>query len=499
MNEKSKDFFLGVRKTLVKPASKTIISSLMSIFIGIIIGFILMLVTMAFTPDADPLTGLGTIFAGPFAGALPLLSFGNMLFYAVPLVFTGLSVAVAYKTGLFNIGAPGQFYMGSMCSLLIALNIDTTGNRVAGIFVWLLALIVGCLAGMLWGALVGIFKGFFNINEVIVCIMLNWIAANVVSWVFSLNPSIINSSSGKSGYLITTAVTGNGTPHIGLDKLFGQGSSNSLLDLSIIIAIIMCVLIWILLSKTTIGFSLKATGSNRNAARYAGINDKDRIIMSLTFAGGLAALGGAFYYLNPGIEFVWNSAYQNLPAYGFNGIPVALLANCNPFGVFFAALFVRYLTSAGSALTLAGYNKYLADIIIAVIIYLAGFTNFFKSLIDKFGKKKDEWYAKAGYYFMIIKDDDINAETPSEDAPKLDDKQIEEQYLNEIVEDVNSKPKKKNHLKTFFINVNDYFKYLNNKYIKRKKDPMSATLDPNYKEENEEKPSKEINEEGGNK
>ncbi len=175
-----------------KDGTKSVYASVISIFIGLFIGFLTMVVC-SFAPNAngDPFSGLLYLFAGPFSSSIqPLKELGMMLFYAGPLIFTGLSVAVAYKTGLFNIGAPGQFLMGTMGSLLIALNINTTGNRMAGVLVWLLALFVGILLGALWSLIPGLLKAFFGINEVIICIMSNWIAANIVSWVFSL-PSLI--------------------------------------------------------------------------------------------------------------------------------------------------------------------------------------------------------------------------------------------------------------------------------------------------------------------
>ena len=244
---------------------------------------------------------------------------------------------------------------------------------------WILALVVGALFGMIWGAIPGFFKAFFNVNEVIVCIMTNWIAANIVSWVFGAMPNLINSDSGKSGYLITTAVTGNGTPKIGLDKLF----SGSYLDLGIVVAVLLAIVIYVMLTKTTFGYELRACGANKYGARYAGMNEKRNIILSMAIAGGLAAVGGAIYYLNPGIEFKFSSAYSKLPDYGFNGIPAALLGSSNPIAVIFVSLFIRYLSIGGDNLTSAGYNKYIADIIIALIIYFAGFSRLFNDILSR--------------------------------------------------------------------------------------------------------------------
>ena len=113
------------------------------------------------------------------------------------------------------------------------------------------------------------------------------------------------------------------------------------------------------------------------------MNEKRNIILSMGIAGGLAALGGALYYLNPGIEFKWDSAYQSLPDYGFNGIPAALLGSNNPIAVIFVALFIRYLNMGGGNLPSAGFNKYIADVIIALIIYFAGFSKLFKDILSR--------------------------------------------------------------------------------------------------------------------
>ena len=153
--------------------------------------------------------------------------------------------------------------------------------------------------------------------------------------------------------------------------------------IGIIIAIIIAINVWVFMNKTTLGYAMKACGLNKNAAKYAGINDKKNIVLCMAISGGLAAIGGALYHLNGNIEYCYNSAYQVLPSWGFNGIPVAFLANCNPIAVIFSAMFVRYLNTSGSYLPIVGYNQYFADIIIAVIIYLAGFTRFFFERIEK--------------------------------------------------------------------------------------------------------------------
>lgn len=378
-------------RILRSEATRSIVSSILCIIGGILVGAIILILLAAFSEDipmSDAFSGLLIILGGPFAsgnaGSI-LFNLGDMLLETAPLMMTGLSVAIAFKTGLFNIGAPGQYLMGAMSSLLVALSIPT--NEHNAFFVWLLALIAGVLSGMLWGAIPGFFKAVFNVNEVIVCIMTNWIAANTVSWIFSITGErYVNIAETKTKFIRTTASNGVSTAKLGLDKLF-PGSN---IDISIFIVILVAVVMYIMINKTTFGYELKACGYNKNAARYAGMNEKRNVILSMAIAGGLAAGGAALWYLNGRNDFLWNT-YSSLPSEGFNGIPAALLASNNPIGVIFSSLFLRYVDKGG--FNLAGYtafNEYVSDLIIAVIVYFAGFSKLFRDmLVMKKKKKKD--------------------------------------------------------------------------------------------------------------
>ncbi|MBE6913600.1 MAG: ABC transporter permease [Ruminococcaceae bacterium] len=388
-----------------------LLSSLLSIVIGLVVGGLIVLLVGAGNKSigiTGAWEGLRLIFAGILstgrdaAGSLTWgfnpANVGNMLFRAVPVIMTGLSVAVAFKTGLFNIGAPGQYLMSTMVTLIIALSIPTTAVP-AGL-VWLLAFVGGMVAGALWGAIPGIVKAFLNINEVLACIMTNWIAANLVTWVFdgSVYRNVVENT--KTGYIYSTAygltevdgvwtyVKGNGvqTAKMGLDKIFPGSQVNG----GIIIAILLAVLVWVLMSKTTLGYQLKACGSNRHAARYAGINDKRNIVLSMAIAGSMAGAAASLYYLSGNTEFYWNT-YQSLPAVGFNGIPVALLAMSNPIGVIFSGVFMAMLDIVGLQLTnLTAYNEFITDVIIAVIVYLSAFSLVIRTLLTARKKSRDD-------------------------------------------------------------------------------------------------------------
>ena len=354
-------------KTLLKKDGvKSFVATLMSIFIGIFIGFLIML----YKPS-NAFVGLKYLLLGSFSNAPKTI--GDALFDATPLIMTGLSVAFAYKVGLFNIGAPGQYLMGTLFSLLVALNFHGPVW-----LVWVCAVLAGAVGGALWGAIPGLFKAFLNINEVIASIMCNWIAINFVAWIFSgssmTNPSI-NSYVQKP-----IDVTGVTNPKLGLDKIF-VGSQK--IDCTILIAIAIAIIAYIIMNKTTFGFELQATGKNKFAAKYAGIKDKRNIALSMIIAGSFAGLGAAMYWLSNQNAYQWQNT-SSLPAVGFNGIPVALLASSNPIGVILSAYFIAHINIGGFYVTSnTVYNEKITDIIVAVVVYLSAFSMLFKGQITK--------------------------------------------------------------------------------------------------------------------
>ncbi|MCR5663286.1 MAG: ABC transporter permease [Oscillospiraceae bacterium] len=405
-----------------KDGTKKLLASLVSILIGLIVGSIVVLI-VGLTNSRIGLKGawegIRLIFVGIFStgrdagGALTWgfnpTNFGDMLFRAMPLIMTGLSVAVAYKTGLFNIGAPGQYLMGTMASLMVALSLPTA--KMGAFLVWLIAFLAGMIAGALWGAIPGAMKALLNINEVLACIMTNWIAANVVTWAFDGSVFRNMAEGTKSGYVYKTTYNGVATAKLGLDKLFPGSQVNG----GILVAILVAIGMYILINKTTLGFQLKACGSNRHAARYAGIQDKRNIILSMAIAGALSGAGAALYWLSGNTEFFWTT-YQSLPAIGFNGIPVALLAVNNPIGVIFSGIFMSMLNVIGLQMSnLTAYNEYLTNIIIAVIVYLSAFALVIRMLFEGRGKKRSAAKTEAKSAA-----EEAKAETPKENAPEPD-------------------------------------------------------------------------------
>ena len=402
-----------------KPGIRSVLASVISILIGLLAGSVLIFFVGLFNPAISAKgtwEGIQLVNAGLFSigrnasGALTFgfnpTNIGNMLFRATPLVLTGLSVAVAFKTGLFNIGAPGQYLAGTCATLFIALSLSTGGGALydwqvaqgmtpAVIFpawlVWTLALLGGMMAGAIWGAIPGMLKSLLNINEVLACIMTNWIAANLVTWAFDVS-SLKNVIEGtKTSYIYKTSFNNVETSKMGLDKLFPSSQVNG----GILIAIILAVVVYILLTRTTFGYQLKACGSNRFAARYAGIQDKRNIVLSMAIAGSLAGAAGALYALSGNTEFFWTT-YQQLPAVGFNGIPVALLASNHPIGVIFTGIFMSMLDICGLQLTkFTAFNEYITDVIIAVIVYMSAFALLIKTMLGKRRRKTEAVVDKA--------------------------------------------------------------------------------------------------------
>ncbi len=380
-----------------KEGTKKLLASLISILMGLFLGAVLMVVVGLSKPTigtSDIFKGVQMIFAGiltkgqdafgNLAWGYNPQNLGNMLFRATPIIMTGLSVAVANKTGLFNIGAPGQYLMGTMASLFISVGLSNETFPVW--LLWIMAFLGGAIAGALWGAIPGLLKAFLNINEVLACIMTNWISAYVVSWAFSVSnlKNIVEGT--KTAYIYKTSFNGVSTPKMGLDKIFPGSQVNG----GILIAIVIAIGMYVLMNKTTLGYQLKACGANRHAARYAGINDKRNIVLSMAIAGALAASGASLYWLAGNTEFYWNT-YQALPAEGFDGISVALLAINNPIGCIFTGTFLSMLKVVGSQLAgVTAYNEYITDVIIGCIVYFSAFSLMIRMLLTNKKKKVAE-------------------------------------------------------------------------------------------------------------
>lgn len=358
------------------PALVSILASIISIVVGLVLGFILLLVL---NPSK---AGVG-ITAMLTTGVSSLDQFGKVLYQAAPLMLCGLSVGFAFKTGLFNIGASGQYTIGAFCALLGAIQFQLP---------WFLCLILAMIGGGIWGIFPGLFKSKFNVNEVITSIMFNWIAMFLVNLLLANMPKMLASAWGASNSDRTAALAKANPsaiiPKAGLNKLFGN---SSWINISVFIAILVAVIIWFILQKTTFGYELKACGMNKEASKYAGINANRNIVFSMIIAGALAGLGGGLYYLAGTIQYV---LVKSILGMGFNGIPVALLANSNPLGTIFSSLFISFIQVGGSAMQ-PNFSSEATDIVIAVIIYLAAFSLLMKMMLSNLLKRKGKEGKKA--------------------------------------------------------------------------------------------------------
>ena len=252
-------------------------SSILAIICGLLFGLIILLASN----PSQAYGGFMMILQGGFTDGIQ--GIGQMLYYATPIIMTGLSVGFAFQTGLFNIGAPGQFTVGAYVAILIGVKCTFLP---AGIHCFV-AIVGAALAGALWGMVPGLLKAFRNVNEVIASIMMNYIGMYLVNML--IQRTIYDQVKNQSMAVASTA----NLPKAGLDKIF----PNSDINVGILIVIAFVILIYVILNRTTFGYELKACGKNPNASKYAGINAKRNIVLSMVIAGALSGIGGALLYL----------------------------------------------------------------------------------------------------------------------------------------------------------------------------------------------------------
>lgn len=340
-------------------------SSILAIIAGLIFGYIILLISN----PSQATNGFLMILQGGFTDGISGIA--QVLYLAAPIIMTGLSVGFAFKTGLFNIGATGQFTMGAFAAVLVGVKCTFLPDSIH----WLVAVLASMVAGAIWGLLPGILKAFCNVNEVITCIMMNYIGMYAVN--LGISTFIYDQVKNQSKPVVEAAKL----PKAGMDSLF-PGTN---LNVGIIIAIVFVVITYIILNKTTFGYELKACGKNAFASKYAGINAKKNIIMSMAIAGALSGLGGALVYLAGSGKYM--QVLDVLASEGFNGIAVALLGLSNPIGILFAGLFIAHITYGGYNMQLFDFVPEVIDMIIAVIIYCGALSLLFKLLIRKVSTK----------------------------------------------------------------------------------------------------------------
>ena len=365
------------RSLLRNGAVQTLLASLVCIILGLLIGYVVLLIINP-SGAGQAIVNIIKNFMYYPSQVKALQYFGSTLVKTAPLLLCALSVLFAYKVGLFNIGAAGQYVAGAGASLYFAL-----GLHMPWYVCVLAAVIVAAVLAMISGAL----KAYFNVNEVISCIMLNWIALYTVNMLLnkvkdSSSPYTINLTSENPGAMI---------PSMGLGALF---ANNKYVTIALPLSVIVAILVWVILEKTKLGFELRATGLNKQAAKYCGMREKYNTILTMAIAGGLAGMGAAFYYLT-GME-QWAVTQTSVPGMGFNGIAAAFLGGLHPIGTVFASYFIQHITSGGAYVDKSMYCAQISDLISALIIYLCGFVFFFKIWLNRMLDKRDEKRAAEG-------------------------------------------------------------------------------------------------------
>jgi general nucleoside transport system permease protein len=274
-------------------------------------------------------------------------SFLGMLVYVTPMLFTGLAVAIAFRCGLFNIGVEGQFTVGMISASIIGL--------ITGMSSWVhvvMVIVGGALAGGIWGLVPGYLKAKKGINEVIISIMLNYIALHVANWV-SLRSALTVKGTNAMPVIEESA------------QLFRLGGPSVRLNISIFIALSCVIIVNFIINRTKTGYELRAVGQNKFAAEYAGISIPKNFMLAMMISGAIAGVGGATHLA--GIQLRGQSM-SGLLNYGFDGIAVALLARNNPIGCIVSAVLFGVLRASGPMLQIQGIPKEIVYLIQSIII-----------------------------------------------------------------------------------------------------------------------------------
>ncbi len=363
------------RNLLKNDGIQSLLAALICVVLGMLIGFVVLL----FINPAGAGEAILTVMKNFFTYSkteTQMKYFGSTLVNTAPLLMCSLSILFCYKVGLFNIGAAGQYVAGACMSLYAAL---------AWNLPWWLCMLLAMAGGAVLGVISGLLKSYCNVNEVISGIMLNWIT------LYLTNMLLTQVKEPTSPYTITVAHANPSAiiPSIGLGNLF---SGNQYVGLSIPLSVLIAVLVWVVLEKTRFGYELKATGNNKNAARYCGMAEKRNTILTLAIGGALAGLGAAMLYLT-GFE-QWQCSQSAVPAMGFNGIAAAFLGGLSPIGSILASYFIQHITLGGAYVDKSMYCSQISDLISAIIIYLCGFMAFMKYAMNRSIARREEKQAQ---------------------------------------------------------------------------------------------------------
>ena len=361
-----------MKKNILKNSGvQSLLASLVCVILGLLIGYIVLLFI---NPDGagEAITDVMKNFLTYSKPETQVKYLGNTLVKTAPLLMCSLSILFAYKVGLFNIGAAGQYCIGVALSLYAAL---------AWGWSWLPCMLLAMLGGALLGAISGLLKSSCNVNEVISGIMLNWIVLYLTNMLLTQ----VKEDTSPYTFVLSHKNASAILPSLGLGSLF---NGNQYVGLALPLSIVIAILVWVVLEKTRIGYELRATGNNKNAAKYCGMAEKRNIIMTLAISGMLAGLGAAMLYLT-GYE-QWQCSTSSVPGMGFNGIAAAFLGGLNPIGAILASFFIQHITAGGAYVDKSMYCAQISDLISSIIIYLCGFVLFMKYAMNTAIAKREE-------------------------------------------------------------------------------------------------------------
>lgn len=332
-----------------------------SVFLGLLVGGIIMLLS-----GYNPIEGYKALWMGAFGDSFTI---GETVRRTTPLILTGLAIAFAFRSGLFNIGAEGQVIVGWLAAVTVGLFID------APMIIHLpLAMLAGMVAGAFWGFIPGLLKAKLGVHEVIVTIMMNYIALYVSNEIVR---SVLTDHGTKTEQVAPTASLAS--------EWLQTLTMYSRVHYGFLIAIFAAVIMWFIIERTTIGYELKAVGYNQHASKYAGMNVSKNIMVSMAASGAFAGLAGVMEGLGTYGNIHLMSGFTNL---GFDGIAVALLGANNAFGVILSAiLFGSLKEGAGQMPTSAGVPTELVDIIIALIIFFVASSYIIRWALLRFKKE----------------------------------------------------------------------------------------------------------------
>lgn len=289
---------------------------------------------------------------------------GTYILKLVPIILTGISVMFAFKTGLFNIGAEGQFIVGSAVAVFLGINL-----KLPSVIFPIFVLIMSGIAGALYGMIPGILKAWRNVHEVVICIMLNYVAlygANLY-------------------YAIAGGEGASKTPKVNPDSTIGSIFDNFDISWGIVVAILGLVVYWFLINKSTLGYKLKVIGFNRDSAHYAGINVKSGIVQSMAISGAFAGIAGGLLILTISHQGILLSSFDN---YGFDGLSVALVSGGSAIGILLAALLFTSLKAAEPIMKTFNIPIEISSIVSGVIIYFISLTLITEDKLEAFNRKR---------------------------------------------------------------------------------------------------------------